>query len=307
MPRPEEELHKPAARPVDLRLPTFAWGTDGAAVPPPPNDSDPTLEVWRDRDGRVAAYGHTALGSHWVRLPGVAVFGYDPELDEVMAVVDDGANRSDVAEAYRRVVLPLIQQARRSQVLHASGVRATSGVVAFCGTSGTGKSTLAYGFARRGYPLWGDDAVCFATSVRGVECIPLPFDLLLRGATASFFNTASGSVTSPQAKSDAMEPRRLAAVCVLRAGSGQSSSTGSPEPPVRIAPLASAEAFTATLEHAYSFGLSDKDQRARLVDHYLELVATTPVYYVSFEHGLEQLGVLLDRIEQQLGLAPPPE
>jgi hypothetical protein len=307
MPRPEEKIHKPAARPVDLRLPTFAWGTDGAAVPPLPNDSDPRLEVWRNRDGSVAAYGHTALGNHWVRLPGVAVFGYNPELDEVMAFVGDGVSRSDVAEAYRRIVLPLIQQARRSQVLHASGVRATSGVVAFCGTSGTGKSTVAYGFARRGYPLWGDDAVCFATSARGMECIPLPFDLLLRRATASFFDAASDSVTSPQAKSDAMEARRLAAVCVLRAGDTQTSLKRSPESRVRIAPLASAEAFTASLEHAYSFGLSDKDHRARLVDHYLELVATTPVYDVRFEHGLEQLGVVLDAIEQQLGLTPPPE
>jgi hypothetical protein len=299
MPRPEEKIHKPAARPVDLRLPTFAWGTDGAAVPPLPNDSDPRLEVWRDRDGSVAAYGHTASGNHWVRLPGVAVFGYDPELDEVMAFVDDGVDRSDVAEAYRRIVLPLIQQVRQSQVLHASGVRATSGVVAFCGASGRGKSTLAYGLARRGYPLWGDDAVCFTASDGGMEAIPLPFDLFLRPPTASFFETAPGSVP----RSEATEAIPLAAVCVLRAEDKPEPS----ESPVRIASLGSAEAFTMTLEHAYSFGLSDKEQRARLVDQYLELVATTPVFDVRFEHGLEQLGVVLDAIEQQLGLTPPPE
>jgi hypothetical protein len=245
-----------------------------------------------------------ARGKHWVRLPGVAVFGYDPELDEVTAVVEAGMTRAVVAEAYRRVVLPMVQQARLSQVLHASGVRAASGVVAFCGTSGTGKSTVAYGLAQRGYPLWGDDAVCFARSDRGMESIPLPFDLFLRAPTASFFETASGSVTTrPQTRSDATEAVRLAAVCVLRAGD-RPASTGSP---IRIAPLASAEAFTKTLEHAYSFGLSDKEQRARLVDQYLDLVATTPVYDVRFEHGLDRLEVVLDAIEQRLGLAPPPE
>src|SRR5882724_4834814 len=301
MPRPDAKRHKPA---VNSRLPTLSWGTNGAAVPPLPNDSDPTLEAWRDNHGTVVAYGHTAVGNHWVRLPGVAAFGYDPELDEVMAFVDEGVNRSDAAEAYRRIVLPLIQQARQSQVLHASAVRATSGVVAFCGTSGMGKSTVAYGFARRGYPLWGDDAVCFATSPSGMECIPLPFDLLLRQATASFFDTASDSVMSSQTQTDATESCRLAAVCVLRAGDSQ-DSTGSPG--VRIARLASAQAFTATLEHAYSFGLSDNNQRARLVDQYLELVATTPVYDVSFDHGLEQLGTVLDGVEQRLGLEPPPE
>jgi hypothetical protein len=235
------------------------------------------------------------------------VFSYNRKLDEVIAFVDEGVKRSDVAEAYSRTVLPLIQQARRGQVLHASGVRTTSGVVAFCGTSGTGKSTIAYGFARRGYPLWGDDAICFATSESGVESIPLPFDLLLRAETRSFFETASDSVTSSDANGVATEPRRLAAVCVLQACDTRPSSTGSPEASVRITALTFAAAFTMTLEHAYSFGLSDKDQRARLVDNYLELVASTPVYDVRFEHGLEQLGSVLDRIEQRLGLEPPPE
>jgi hypothetical protein len=267
-----------------------------------PNDSEPTLEVWRDRDGRVTAYAHTARGSHWVRLPGVAVFGYDPEQDEVTAVVDSGMSRPEVAEAYRRVVLPMIQQARRSQVLHASGVRTAAGVVAFCGTSGTGKSTVAYGLARRGYPVWGDDAVCFATSERGMESIQLPFDLLLRAPTASFFDSASESVI-PQTEGDATEAVRLEAVCVLRADDSTSSS-GSP---VRLLALASGEAFTATLQHAYTLSLSDTDHRTRLVDDYLELVATTPVYDVSFEHGLDWLDVVLDAIEQRLGLEPPPE
>jgi hypothetical protein len=204
-----------------------------------------------------------------------------------------------VAEAYRRVVLPMVQQARLSQVLHASGVRAASGVVAFCGTSGTGKSTVAYGFARRGYPRWGDDAVCFTGSDRGTDSIPLPFDLFLRIPTAAFFELDPGSVP----RSEATEAVRLEAVCVMRSGERLAPS----ESPVGITALASAEAFTMTLEHAYSFGLSDKEQRARLVDQYLELVATTPVYDVRFEHGLEQLGVVLDAIEQRLGLKPPPE
>jgi hypothetical protein len=229
----------------------------------------------------------------------VAAFRYNPELDEVVGFVDDGVDRADVAEAYRRIVLPLIQQARQSQVLHASGVCATSGVVAFCGTSGTGKSTVAYGLARRGYPLWGDDAVCFTASDRGMETIPLPFDLFLRPQTASFFATAPGSVPG----SEATEAIPLAAVCVLQAEDRPDPS----ESPVRITSLASTEAFTKTLEHAYSFGLSDREQRARLVDQYLELAATTPVYDVRFEHGLEQLGVILDAIEQRLGLEPPPE
>jgi hypothetical protein len=297
------EKASPASGPrIDSRLPRFSWGAEGTPVPPLPTDSDPTLEVWRDRNGSAAAYGHSAYGNHWVRLPGVAAFAYDPDLDEVTTVAERGVSRSDVAEAYRRVVLPMIQQARRSQVLHASGVRAAAGVVAFCGTSGTGKSTIAYGLARRAYPLWGDDAVCFAGSGRGIESSPLPFDLLLRASTASFFDTTAGPVaTRSEITDEATEPVPLAAVCVLRAEEGVAST----ETDLGVTRLASAKSFTAILEHAYSFGLRDKQRRARLIADYLDLVATTPVYDVSFEHDFEQLDRLLDEIEQRLRLEPP--
>jgi len=136
-----------------------------------------------------------------------------------------------------------------------------------------------------------------------MESIPLPFDLLLRAPTASFFDSVSDSVTLiPQTNGEDTEPVRLGAVCVLRADDS-TSATGSP---VRILALASGEAFTATLQHAYTLALSDADHRTRLVDDYLELVATVPVYDVSFERGLERLDVVLDAIQQRLDLAPPP-
>jgi len=88
-------------------------------------------------------------------------------------------------------------------------------VVAFLARSGTGKSTVAYALLGR-LSLWGDDAVCLATSERGMESIPLPFDLLL-AHHCIVFDSVSDSVPSFTDHGEDTEPVRLGAVCVLRA------------------------------------------------------------------------------------------
>ena len=260
--------------------------------------------MWRDGEGRVAAYAYTSGTTSWVRLPGVAAFAFDPEQDEVTAFPDGGVTRGVVADAYRRVVLPMVQPARGNQVLHASAVRASVGVVAFCGTSGTGKSTVAFAFSRRGYPVWGDDAMCFHTSDRGVECIRLPFDLLLRPATASFFKVGSDAAPIMRADSEgeATATAPLAAVCILQSGIADGRRLSA-----EVVRLSAADAFTAALEHAYALGLGDRERRKHLVEQYLQLAASAPVFKVSFKRRLERLEAVVDAIEQHLRLEPPTE
>jgi hypothetical protein len=285
----------------ELRFPRYKWAGRDTIVPRFSDHSDPSVEVWRDGEGRVAAYAYTSETTSWVRLPGVAAFAFDAEQDEVTAFPDEGLTRGAVAEAYRRAVLPMFQQTRRNQVLHASAVRASAGVVAFCGTSGTGKSTVAFAFSRRGYPVWGDDAVCFQTSDRGVHCIRLPFDLLLRPATVSFFNMGSDAARIRRAgsESEASSTAPLVAVCILQSGIADG------RPPAEVARLSSSDAFTAALQHAYALGLGKQERRKLLVEQYLELVASAPVFKVTFERRLEQLEAVVDAIERHLRLEPP--
>ena len=51
---------------------------------------------------------------------------------------------------------------REQLVLHASAIRVGGKAVLFCGTSGTGKSTMAAALAQRGYPLITDDVCAIA-------------------------------------------------------------------------------------------------------------------------------------------------
>src|SRR5919106_5320553 len=98
--------------------------------------------------------------------------------------------RDSILDAYYRSVLPMALQAQGAEVLHASAVLTPRGVLALCARSGTGKSTLAYGLSRRGYPLRADDAVAFENSGAQINVRPLPFSIRLRPDAAAFFDQA---------------------------------------------------------------------------------------------------------------------
>ena len=86
-----------------------------------------------------------------MELPDLGTFRFDGHGDRVIAAARPGVGAGAIAEAYWHAALPLVLQARGSEVLHASAVLTPGGVVAFCGTSRSGKSTIAYGLHRRGY------------------------------------------------------------------------------------------------------------------------------------------------------------
>ena len=74
------------------------------------------------------------------------------------------------------------------EVVHASAVLMDDGVVAFCGRSQTGKSTIAYGLHRRGCRVWADDTLVFETSGEIVQTIPYPHRLRIRAEAAEYFD-----------------------------------------------------------------------------------------------------------------------
>ena len=89
---------------------------------------------------------------------------------------DPAASRPLVIDWYRRAIAPMALQLLGMQVVHASAVLTDEGVVGFCAHSQTGKSTLAYGFGRRGYELWADDALAFDVVDGDARALPFPFD-----------------------------------------------------------------------------------------------------------------------------------
>ena len=88
-------------------------------------------------------------------------------------------------------------QVQGHEVMHASAVRMSHGLVVLCGSSHMGKSTLAYGFSRRGHPQWADDLVVFEPAGNAATAIALPFRPSLRSASASTFAISARQTSKP--------------------------------------------------------------------------------------------------------------
>jgi hypothetical protein len=252
-------------------------------------------EPWRDHEGMIYAYGEVLGNEHWMHLPGLASFRFSSCGENIAAAVAGAEPDELVVEAFHRRVLPMAVQVRGREVLHASAVRGPAGVLSFCGTTHSGKSTIAFGLSQRGYSLWADDMLAFELSTRGAVAVSLPFRPRLRQSAAELFavqtndRTVSGYDATPPGTGKAP----LATVCILRKEPSASSA-------VAVRRLSSADAFATALDHACCFIPQGDDRKRLMIRHYLELVAVTPIFEVCFQPGLANLPVILDEIEQLL-------
>ena len=65
--------------------------------------------------------------------------------------------------------------------------------------------------------------------------------------------------------------------------------------------LSNSDVISAVLTHAYCFTLEDRERKRRMMNHYLGLVATVPIFDVCLQSGLANLPAILDAIGQALG------
>ena len=262
-------------------------GTPPCSVPLPESG----VEVWRDNEGLIAAYGEVRGDEYLMHLPGLATFSFARDRNEVSARTGADTRHELVVDAYFRRVLPMVLQVRGREVLHASAAQFPSGVVAMCGRSASGKSTIAYALSRRGHSLWADDSLVLDLSDR-IEPVFLPFKVKLRRSAAELFDVESPpNVLTADHKHRQEGTDRLSLVCILRKETDGESA-------VEVRRLSSTEALTNVLPHAYCFSFQDSARKRRMIHHYFQLVEKIPVFEIRFQSGLENLPAVLDKIEQ---------
>lgn len=252
------------------------------------------VHEWRDVAGLVCAHGYVGGGARWIRWPGFAAFRFEDD-GRVEAFPERQVDSSRIVDLFHRTVEPLMLQALGWETLHASAVLMPKGLVGFCGECESGKSTIAYSLSRRGYQQEGDDSLVLHMGPQGIRALDLPFGVRLRPESATFFGfTPDGRqlqdvVPITRNDVDRVSTHPLAALFVP-------SRIPCGEPIVeQMAPPA---AFRALLPHARCFDSESTEDRRRLLEHYLELAATVPVYDLRFAPGLEQLPAVLACIER---------
>jgi hypothetical protein len=280
----------------------FAGPTE--RTPGTPVEGSPGVHVWLNKKGGVVARGFRQGGQYWMAWPRLATYRFDAIDPFVTAFAEPSAPIDIIWDTYRRSVLPMAMQVRGREALHASAVVSRQGVVAFCAASETGKSTLAFGLRRRGFPQWSDDGVVFAAGTSSILSFPLPFEVRLRPGSRELLGgnlpTAIRFTQNTHGEQVHTDPLPIALICLLT----RSTRSAEIRHPL-IAPVCPASAFRHMLTHAHEFDPSDEGRRARMMQAYLDLVARVPVYEVTFAPDREQLSLLLDTVVAGLSLELP--
>ncbi len=257
----------------------------------------PGVEVCHDARGDLLAYCRAGNGTLRVDIPDLASFSYERGTGHVRAIPYRPLSPGFILETYQHCVLPLILPALGTEVLHASAVVGAAGVAAFCGPSGTGKSTIAVALARRGYALWADDAVAIDTAEPEPTAIPLPFTVRLHSDSARFLDAACEAGTSVAAAPLDAQSAPLAVLCMLRRTPDATAA-------VAVERLEAASTCQAALAHAYCFSVKDLAQKRRTIWNYLTMSGRVSAYEIRFRPGFERLPVVLDAIEAIVGRVP---
>jgi hypothetical protein len=277
------------------RLPDLAIAEDTAVSVPPADLDASQVETVCDENGVVWALVWERGTTRFVHLPDVGTFALAPQATEVVATVRPDTPHESIVETYERFIAPIIRLVSGDEVLHASAVLTPSGVVAFCGDPDAGKSTLAYGLSLRGFEHWADDSVAVDLSDSRPRSIRLRTAPNLSQPSTAFFDTVpTPRATAVTAATESLAPLR--AILVLR-------RKEDPEPgrATRISRLRGGRAFDAIVQHAFRLRLHREDERRRrLVENYMALTASVPVYILELSWGFDRLPAVLHELAEWL-------
>lgn len=255
---------------------------------------------WRDEHGRAFAVGTVGPHARQIAWTGLGTFRFTVDSRDVHFHPDPGVDRAWAADAFTRLIQPLILQAQGLPALHGSAVADADGAIVFCGLSGHGKSTLAYALAGRpGFSQLADDAVVLRPDGPTAFVVtPLPFRPRLRPPSAAVLQPPGHDTAGGRPSTFHESPLR--AVVVL---SQLSSDEGSADAP-RMTPVAPATAFRLLLTHAHCFDEADRDAMRAMVQHYFALAETVPVITLAYRPDFAALPRLVDTLLAALDGAP---
>lgn len=297
-----------------------------------PFDADVEI-VWRSadlldsaqRNFRCAASSTTVPGlffhrannsaGHWLFYEDGPSFVVGCLGDRVAVHVTSEISDETVATYLLGPVLGFVLRLRRMLCLHASAVAIDSGVVAFAGPAGSGKSTWAAAFAARGYPILADDKVVLVSNGCDFWAQPGAPRLRLWPDTADAVVGHHADLPRILPEDPTFDKRYLD---FSRLPGGFAAA---PLPLTRIF-LLGARAMDAHLvglrrihphpaliglaANTYMNHLADRTSRAWEFDALARVVERTPVYFVTPPTGVPDLAVLYDAILDCCAQTPAP-
>jgi hypothetical protein len=271
---------------------------DGTREIPAGAGQHPEGDTWQDNTGADFGFGWPQGSEYWIKIHRIGLYVTRPGTPLVTGYPDRGVPRRVFREFFFHTVARWLLQTQDWDCLHGSSVLIGGGVLAFCGPPSRGKSTLARAWRDRGAVVYADDAVPFLLKDGQVLSGSLPQPLRLRGVAASAFRGPAppegGESENPESWHD-LEPTLRPLRCVYWL-EPMAETTEGPLPILKRVPPA--DAFSLLLSEAHCMSVRHSSRNRKMVQNYLALANSVPVFRLWFARDLNRLPALLDLLDR---------
>jgi hypothetical protein len=252
---------------------------------------------WTGDDDEVWLSFARHESGYLLRFPDLADFHLSGDTALIDCYPEPETPLDTIAHLLLDQVLPVVLSRSGRLVVHASAIATPVGAVAFAGSSGRGKSTLAASLALQGFPLMTDDCLLLEEAGSGLIATPsYPGARLWDDSIETLFERAP-LVSDVAHYTDKKR---------LTLSNGQVHFCGDclplrrmyfladPEQPaesqaIAIAPLAAREAFIELVAYGFKLDVDDHTVLKREF-HMLDRLATLPLFYrLTFPHDFAML------------------
>ena len=247
------------------------------------------LQQWLDHEGRLIATGGRSGDTWWMRWQALATFWFS-DSGAVRAEPVRNGLEPELRDSFVRGVMPVVLLARGCEALHASAIVIPQGVVALCGTSGTGKSTTALAIAALGAVHYSDDTVVYQVIDGRAVAARLPFPVRVDDAAREVLGSSGPSPFGPAASAPVTTPLHRIYHLVRDVSVPVNAPQFIPVPPPRR--------FEILLAHSHPFDMGGDDRRRAFLEHLMSVARNVDVWECRFAPSLPDLPVLAGAIRQ---------
>jgi hypothetical protein len=249
----------------------------------------------------------TLSGKHLLRFPRLAEFVVSNDGKQIQYHGDNGTPKETLRHLLLDHVLPLTLSLRGIEALHATAVRTPTGVWAFTGASGVGKSTLAAYLVQSGLQVLCDDCLVFREDHEQLLIVPGYPGVRLWQDALAVLTSLPGTIipamhegqkqrivfdTTAESFPNTVQP--ITRIYSLVRQPSSEKQLGDAEP--RIEQLSPRDACVELLLQLYRFDSSDRTTIVRqlgFLERLVSHVAVRRLYYPSRLSALPELRRIL--------------
>ena len=251
------------------------------------------LNHWHLHDGSIWLSFAKIEAGYLLRFPAYADFIVSSDGQHIRCFLRKKCPQETMRHLLLNQVIPIVLSQLGKLVLHASACATPQGVLAFMGTTGMGKSTLAASFGLQGYPVLTDDCLLVEQHEDLVLSIPSYHGLRLWPESVSALFAEEPELQSMAHYTDkkrvlfrqgaTVHSHRLRAIYVL-----DEPEEGQERSGVTIIPLTSSEALFQIVKHTFQLDVSDREQLSKAFKRYEWLAKSVPFFRLTYprDHAL---------------------